>query len=67
MKGIDVAFDIYTKNPEDKVILMSALPLEHIKEMQKNNNKLDFLLTQKNFRFVYLFDTEAFESFKQET
>jgi len=67
MKGIDVAFDIYTQKPEDKMILMSALPFEQLKEMQKNNSKLDFLLTQKNFRFLYLFDTAAFESFKQET
>ncbi len=66
-KWIEKAFDIYTSNPDKKLILMSVMTLEDIQKIQKDNDKLKFLLSQKNFRFLYLFDTQAFSDFQKET
>jgi len=46
---------------------MSVMTLEDIQNFQKDNDKLKFLLSQKNFRFLYLFDPQAFNDFQNET
>jgi hypothetical protein len=46
---------------------VSAIPFEEFQEQHKNNTKLEFLLTQKNIRFLWLYDPIAFKEFKEET
>jgi len=65
--GIEKAFDMYIKDPEKKIILMSVLSLEDMKKYNKGNSKLKFLLSQKNIRFLYLFDPTAFSEFQKDT
>lgn len=66
-KWINRAFDIYIKNPENKIILVSALVLEDIKKHTQKDSKLNFLLAQKNVKFLNLFDSTTFENVKKET
>jgi hypothetical protein len=66
-KGIGKAFDIYTKNPENKLIFLSLLPLEELKRQNEDNRELAFLLTQKNFKFLPMFDQEALKEFQEQS
>lgn len=66
-KWIGRAFDIHTKNPDQKIILMSSMPYEEFKKKNKDNTKWEFLSHQKNFRFLCLFDQDALKDFQDQT